>query len=485
VLKRLIAWLDDRLGLSDTFLPSLRHPVPRNVNWWYVLGSATLVAFVAQVITGVALAFSYVPAPNSAYESLDFITNRAVLGSVVRGIHYFGASAMVILIVAHTVRVFLMGSYKYPREMNWVTGVLLLTLTLGMGFTGQLLRWNQDAYWAIVVGAQQAGRVPLIGSTLAELIIAGQVVGEATLTRFYATHVFVLPGLMFALIGIHLSLVMRHGISEPPRSGEPVDRKTYRERYREILARGVPFWPDAAWRDAVFAVAVGAIVVLLAVVVGPPELGERADPTVMDANPRPDWYFLWYFALLALTPPWLEDVVIVGFPALVILVLLALPFVAPVGERSPRRRPLAVGAVGAALLTVGILLQVGYRAPWSPKLHPEPLPAAVVQGLPEQASTGASLFQTKGCLNCHAISGTGGDKGPDLTYVADRLDHAALVTRIVGGGHAMPAYASVLTLEEIDALTAFLAQRSAQTEATQTSSRTDEGNEVRSSRKLP
>jgi ubiquinol-cytochrome c reductase cytochrome b subunit len=458
-LNRLIAWVDDRLGLSETWLPLLRHPVPRNVNWWYVLGSATLVAFAAQIITGVALAFTYVPAPNSAYESLDFITHRALLGNVVRGIHYFGASAMVILIAAHMLRVFVMGSYKYPREMNWITGVLLLLLTLGMGFTGQLLRWNQDAYWAIVVAAEQAGRTPFIGHALVQLIVAGRVVGEATLTRFYATHVFLLPAVMFAAIGIHLWLVIRHGISEPPQAGEPVDRKTYRERYRQILARGVPFWPDAAWRDAIFAVAVGAVVVLLAVLVGAPDLGRRADPTAMDANPRPDWYFLWYFALLALTPRKLEDAVILGFPLLVMLVLLALPFLAPVGERSPRRRPLAMASVGAGLLALGLLLHIGYRAPWSPEIHPQPLPAAVFQGLSEQAAAGAEAFQTKGCPSCHAMAGVGGHKGPDLTNVGQRMNEAQLVTRIVSGGHVMPAYGTVLTPEEIDALATFLAQR--------------------------
>jgi ubiquinol-cytochrome c reductase cytochrome b subunit len=461
VLKRIAAWLDDRLGLSDSVLPVLRHPVPRDVNWWYVLGSATLVAFIVQIVTGVALAFTYVPAPNTAYESLEFITHRALLGNVVRGIHFFGASAMVILIAAHAARVFLMGSYKFPREMGWLTGVLLLMLTLGMAFTGQLLRWNQDAYWAIVVAAEQAGRAPVIGPTLAQVIVAGQVVGEATLTRFYATHVFLLPALMFALIGLHLYLVVRHGISEPPRVGEPVDRATYRQRYKGILARGVPFWPDAAWKDVVFAVVVGTVVLALAVAVGAPELGKRADPTVIDANPRPDWYFLWYFALLSLIPPAFENLVIVGFPLLVLVALLALPFLAPTGERHPQRRPWALAAVVMAALILAVLVHVGYRAPWSPKLHPEPLPAAVVQGLDEPAALGAALFQTKGCLACHTLAGTGGRKGPDLTAVGDRLDRAALVTRITSGGHAMPAYGSVLTPPELDALVAFLAQRTA------------------------
>src|SRR5579883_2869555 len=314
---RFFRWLDERLGIRSVILPIITHPVPRDVDWWYVFGSATLVAFIFQIITGVALSFSYVPAPNSAYESLEFITNRAVLGSLIRGIHYFGASAMVILVVVHMAHEFLAGSYKFPRELNWFTGVLLLFLTLGMAFTGQLLRWDQNAYWAVVVAAEQVGRTPLIGNQLAQLVVAGQTVGGATLTRFYATHVFLLPALMFLLIGTHLYLVINLGISEPPQAGEPVDPATYRERYRKILEEGIPFYPDAAWKDVVFALAVGAVVVLLAAVVGPPVLGARADPTIVRADPRPDWYFLWYFALLALIPPSIENVFILGFPLVV------------------------------------------------------------------------------------------------------------------------------------------------------------------------
>src|SRR4051812_32357096 len=309
-LRRIIRWWDDRLGFSKLIKPVAEHPVPPNLNWWYVLGSATLVAFIVQVVTGVALAFSYVPAPNSAYESLQFITNQAVLGSVVRGLHYWGASAMVLLIFAHMVHVYLTGSYKFPREVNWLSGVFLFVLTLLMAFTGQLLRWNQDAYWAVVVGAEQAARAPLIGDFLARVLVAGQVVGGATLTRFYATHVFLLPAAMFGVIGLHLLLVVYHGISEPPTPGDVVNPKTYRERYHAMLEKvGVPFWPDAAWKDVVFAVGVGAIVLALAILLGPPELGAVADPTNLKADPRPDWYFIWYFAILALTPAGLENYV--------------------------------------------------------------------------------------------------------------------------------------------------------------------------------
>ena len=454
---RALAWLDDRLGLRENVLPVIQHPVPGNVNWWYVFGSATLVAFIVQVITGVALAFTYVPAPNSAYDTLQFITHRALLGNVVRGIHYFGASAMVILIAVHAARVFLMGAYKYPRELSWLSGGLLLFMTLGMAFTGQLLRWDQDAYWAVVVGAEQAGRVPLIGPLLVQIVVAGQTVGGGTLTRFYATHVFLIPAGMFALIGVHLYLVVRHGISEPPVAGVPVDRATYRERYHALLQRGVPFWPDAAWKDVIFALSVGAVVVALAVLVGPPELNKQADPTVIQANPRPDWYFLWYFALLSLLPTGLENIVILGFPLVAAVVLLALPFISPTGERSPTRRPWAVASVVLPAIAIGVLVREGMAAPWSPHLPAEQLPPAVLTGLSGPAAAGAQLFQTEACISCHAIGATGGRKGPDLTTAGSRLTHEQLVTRVLNGGGGMPGYGDALTPEQTDSLVAFLA----------------------------
>src|SRR4051794_33582224 len=244
-LKAIWRWFDDRLGFTDTVLPIVEHPTPKT-DWWYVLGSATLAAFIVQVVTGVALAFSYVPAPNSAYQSLEWITHEAILGNVVRGIHFWGASAMVILIFCHVAHTFLIGSFKFPREMNWLSGTLLLVFTMGMAFTGQLLRWNQDAYWAVVVGAAQAVRAPVIGEFLASVLIAGQTVGGATLTRFYATHVFLIPAAIFVLLGTHLYLVIRHGVSEMPEPGRPVNPKTYRKFYQELIhTDGVPFWPDA------------------------------------------------------------------------------------------------------------------------------------------------------------------------------------------------------------------------------------------------
>ena len=460
VLSRVYDWLDDQIGIRSAILPVIVHPVPKDVNWWYIFGSATLTSFIIQAVTGVALAFAYVPSPNAAYDSLDYITNQAFLGSVIRGVHYFNASAMVILITIHMIRVFLMAAYKYPRQLTWLIGVFLLILTLGMAFTGQLLRWNQDAYWAVFVMAEQAARAPILGPFIARVIIAGSTVGGTTLTRFYATHVFLIPALMFGLIGAHLYLIVRNGISELPKAGQPVNPKTYKRWYDDLIHRdGIPFWPDAAWRDVVFALVVGAVVVVLAVVVGPPDLGAKADPTNLVADPRPDWYFLWLFSMLALMPRSIEDAMILIVPLALLVALLAVPFISPAGERSPRRRPWAIATVVVGLLASAVLIQRGQTATWSPNFEPQPLPAAITTGLSPTALQGAQLFQVKGCLNCHLIAGSGGLRGPDLTTVGSRLRPDQLTWRILNGGENMPAYGSALKPDELQAIVEFLSTR--------------------------
>lgn len=455
-MKALACWLDDHLGFSTTLKPLIEHPVPQT-GWDYTIGSAALIAFTVQVVTGVALAFTYVPTPDHAYESLQFITDDAILGSVVRGIHFWGASAMVLLVSAHAAQVFLIGAFKFPREINWLSGTVLLVFTFGMAFTGQLLRWNQDAYWAVVVGASQAARAPIIGQFLVGVLFAGPEVGGATLTRFYATHVFMIPAIIFALLGIHLYLVVRHGVSEPPVPGERVERQTYRERYAALMHKaGVPFWPDAGWKDVVFALLVGSVVLVLAIWLGPPALGAKADPTVLQADPRPDWYFLWYFALLALVPPGIENVFIIGFPLVLGLLFVALPFVAPTGERSPRRRPWAVGFVAVAGVSIAALVNLGYQAPWSPVLGNVTLPDSATQGLSPDAMAGAQLFEQNGCINCHTVAGTGGQRGPNLSQVGGRLSSDQLTWRILAGGRNMPAYGDSLTPQQTAELVAYL-----------------------------
>jgi ubiquinol-cytochrome c reductase cytochrome b subunit len=467
IVRAIGRWIGLRFELEDSVGAVLTHPVPaalaRPVGWWYVFGSATLAMFVVQVATGVGLAMTYVPAPNSAYDSLQFISGQATLGNVVRGIHYFGAGAMVVLVLVHMTQVFLFGSYKFPREANWMSGSLLLLATLAMAFTGQLLRWDQDAFWSIVVAAEQAARAPVVGGFLASLIVAGQNVGGATLTRFYATHVFLIPAAIFGLLGVHLYLVVKRGISEPPVPGERIDTRTYLARYTELLKRGIPFYPDAAVRDAVVSFIAVVIVIVLAVVAGAPMLGKPPDPTIIVADPRPDWYFIGYFALLAIIPKGLESIVIIGLPALAFGFLFLLPLIRPRGERHVSRRPMAVAAVGLGVLVYGALTAAGFASSWVPvSTVGASLPPAVLSGLSASEAVGAQLFVRKDCFACHQIAGAGGRRGPDLSDVAQRLSRDQIVTTmLVGKGQAMPSFASAFTPQELADLVAFLETRQA------------------------
>lgn len=460
LLKSLIDAFEDRTGLIEQFKKAALHPVPPGAKWLYVFGSATLFAFFLQVFTGIILATAYVPSSGQAYESLNFITNQAAFGNIVRGLHYFGASAMIIFIGLHTIRVFLTGAYKFPREMNWLTGALLMPLVLGMAFTGQLLRWDQNGVWGVMVAAEQAGRTPFIGKYVARFILAGDTVGGATLTRFYAIHVFLIPALIFLLVGIHLYLVLRHGISEPPRAGHPVNPHTYRAEYHAMLQRdGRPFWPDAAWRDVVFGFAMIAVIFALAVFVGPPALGKPPNPSLLHAVPRPDWYFLWYFALFALMPPVLESFAILLIPVILGVLFLSLPFLSNKGERSPLRRPWAVAFVLATVIMIGTLWRLGVKSPWSPDFSAKPLPAQVVRVTSGPAYQGSILFHTKGCEYCHNIDGYGGHRGPSLSHVADFMTEREMKLRIMNGRGNMPAFAAILKPQELSDLLAFLETR--------------------------
>lgn len=459
-IRSLAAWLEDRLGFSALLGPALTHRVPADARWWYVFGSATLAAFAIQIMSGVALAFSYVPSAANAYDTLQFISHQAVFGRLMRGLHYYGASAMVLMVGLHMAQVFLFGSYKFPRELNWVTGSLLLLFTLLMGFSGQLLRWDQTGVWSVVVAAEQAGRTPLIGNWLAHFTLGGDTVGGATLSRFFAIHVFVVPALLFAFIGIHLLLILRHGISEPPRPGHPVVPQTYRQQYEELLKQsGKPFWPDAAWRDVVFSTAMVGVIVLLALVLGPPELGKPPDPSIIAADPRPDWYLLWYFAVLALLPHGTENYFMVLAPLAVGFLLILLPFVFPRGERSVRRRPWAVALVLMVWLMIGTLWVAGARSNWSPNFNTRPLSAKVVGISTGPVASGACLFYEKACLNCHLIGRYGGRRGPNLTAIGSKLTRDQMILRIANGGVNMPAFAGNLAPEQMDDLVAFLQSR--------------------------
>jgi ubiquinol-cytochrome c reductase cytochrome b subunit len=301
--------------------------------------------------------------------------------------------------------------------------------------------------------------MPVVGGEIARFILAGDTIGGATLSRFFAFHVFFIPALVFGLIGLHLMLVLRHGISERPKAGEPVDPATYRRRYDELLRReGVPFWPDAAWRDVVFGAAMVSTVALLDVIVGPTELGPPPDPSLLEAYPRPDWYFLWYFAVLAMVPNHLETIIIVAGPLVFGALLLLVPMFNK-GERSVRRRPMAALLVVFIWTMIVVFWFAGERADWSPDFDAPPLPAQVVGSADPAVVQGAKLFHEKGCEFCHAVAGYGGKRGPDLSDVAARMSPDQITARITNGGPNMPAYARLLRPEETRAIVTFLNTR--------------------------
>jgi quinol-cytochrome oxidoreductase complex cytochrome b subunit len=220
-----IDWLEERSGLVGGIKYFLFRKVPRDTSWFHTLGSATLTAFLVQAITGVVLAMYYKPDPDKAYQSIQFITNELTLGWLVRGMHRWGASVFIILMFFHMARVFLFGAYKYPRELNWIIGVLLLAMGMLEGFTGYLLPWDQTAYWATVVGINLNGTAPFLGPFLAQFLAGGQEIGADALSKFYSLHMLVIPGAIFALIGLHLYLVIRLGVSSPPWSEDEAGRE--------------------------------------------------------------------------------------------------------------------------------------------------------------------------------------------------------------------------------------------------------------------
>ncbi len=236
-------WLEERSGLVGGVRYFLFRKVPSDTNWMQTLGSAALTAFLVQAITGVILAMYYKPDPKDAYSSIQNITDHVTLGWLVRGMHKWGASVFIILMFLHMGRVFLFGAYKYPRELNWIVGVLILVMGMMEGFTGYLLPWDQTAYWASVVGINLNGTAPFLGTWLAQFLRSGQEIGADTLTRFYSLHMLLIPGGIMALIGLHLYLVVRLGVTSPPWSKEAAGMQPVEEEpvpLRPGLTRPVP-----------------------------------------------------------------------------------------------------------------------------------------------------------------------------------------------------------------------------------------------------
>ena len=481
-LYDLLDWLDSRTGWRTGRANLLEEPIQAGVGWWFVTGSILLMLLGVQLITGVVLAMYYVPSPEHAYDSVRYIMERVTFGRVLRGLHFFGASFIVVAAVIHMLRVVALGSYKKPREVTWMTGVVLLLVILGFALSGYLLPWDQKAYWATTVTINIARSGPL-GEFVAGLLKGGDTLGSLTLLRWYAAHVFLLPASLVVFVLAHLFLMRRHGISGAlkPVPGDPK-----------------PFYPYHALKDTIAAAIVFALLITFAVSV-PTPLDQIADPSDANYVPRPEWYFLSLFQLLKYFPGPLEPLATMVIPGLVVAVLLLLPFIDRRPDRHFLKRPLVTGGfalIGGAII---VLTYLGYKetpahadqSVWGPlpiaghefvrdercltchvdggaanpidelrlRRDPEWLvahvrdPLVIAPGLREPPLGGmndgqarsivsymrkvrvgvavpamsaetrlASVVMGRYCANCHLMDGEGGSVGPDLTGIGSRHD---------------------------------------------------------------
>ncbi len=329
-----------------------------------------------------------------------------------------------------------------------------------MAFTGQVLRFDEDAYWGLGIGAAIAGRSPVIGDQVVHLMLGGPIIASETLSRFFSLHVFIIPGGILALVALHLRLVLSKGINEYPKPGHIVRRETYDREYEEILKReGMPFAPYGIWKDLVAGALVIMGILACAIFFGPKGPTGPPYPVQIDTVPRPDFFFMWIFAIAALMPDYMETVALLIGPPIGIMLLFVLPFINNTGEKSFRRRPIAVLTVVFLALTLGLLTYLGQVSQWSPVMaawKSDPTSEHFVRNRSPLELQGLVVLQNKQCRNCHAIDGIGGQRGPDLTDVGTRLTAPELARQIIQGGGNMPAYGKNLSPHEVNALIAYM-----------------------------
>lgn len=391
--SRFYHWLDSRLRLQPIQKTLLDEPIPGGASWIYVFGSATLFLFFLQAITGMFLAVYYAPTPDHAYDSIQFIEQEVTFGGFVRGLHHWGASAMVVAIGLHMLQTFLYGAYKPPRELMWMVGVVLFLVVMAFAFTGYLLPWDQTAYWATQIGINMVGTVPLVGEFAMRVMRGGEQLGALTLSRFFAVHVLFLPALLAALAAAHLFILRRVGPAGP-----------WTDR-RATLGQE-PFYPRQVYMDAVVMFGVFVIVSVLAATVSFP-LTDKADPSDTSFVPVPEWYFLFYYELLKYVHGPLEPLATWILPMLVVLIMLFWPFIDQNPARHPVKRPIALTAGLLFLVVVFSLLGVSIKNLYAvPRVDPS-------------IARGKALYAQFGCAGCHRIHGEGGAVAPDLSFVGD------------------------------------------------------------------
>ncbi len=423
-MRTVIDWLEHRTGLESAIKNFLYEDIPASAGWHQIIGSMAVFFFVIQVFTGGLLAFNYAPTPGEAYNSVKYIMTELTAGPLIRGLHHWGASMMLIIVVLHMIQVFIYGAYKKPREATWMVGVTLLLITLAFGLTGYLLPWDNRAYWGTVVTTQIASQAPIAGPYLLRLLGSQGAVGNVTFSRFYALHTVLLPPLTIILIGIHIYLVRKHGVAAAPGDTAP-KRK---------------FFPEQVFKDTV-GVAVAFIILFVMAVVAKVPLERLADPTDTAYIPRPEWYFLFLFQTLKFFKGPLETVGSVVLPGVAVLTLFLIPFI----DRGPMirlgKRTFAITFVLlAAIAWTGLTTAAVVTTPKNqesaddtetpatetpeaaaataaPTPNPQsPTPAALApwQRLNPEELAGLGIFKKQGCTGCHPVGGKDGI-GPNLT----------------------------------------------------------------------
>ncbi len=441
-------WLDHRTGVQTAVRQFLYEEIPASSGWHQIFGSVAVFLFLVQAFTGALLAFNYAPTPGDAYNSLRYILTELTGGRLIRGLHHWGASMMIVVVVLHMVQVFLYGAYKKPREATWMVGVVLLLVTLAYGLTGYLLPWDNRAYWGTVVTTRIAGSAPVLGPYLTRLLGGGGAVGVVTFARFYGMHVLLLPPATILLIALHVFLVRKHGVAP-----EPGDEQLPKKQ----------FFPAQVFKDTVAIFIAFAILYTLALVARVP-LEQLADPTDTAYIPRPEWYFLFLFQTLKLFNGPLEVVGSVVLPGLAVTALILVPFIDRGHLVKASKRTFAIGVVVLAALAWGGLTATAVAT--TPKAQEAAeidysAPTDWLQLTPPEMS-GIAYFRQERCVTCHAVGDGSSKLGPDLTQASIHKDAAWMIQHFkrpaaMRPGSAMPPIQ--LSDAQLNSLAAFLLKR--------------------------